>query len=146
MKLTSLVFALAAAALSLTSCASTGENAVDTPTMNVHFLEIVTPEVDATCGLLETQHGVTFSDPVPEFGNSRTAELAAGGTLSVRAPMHEQEGSVVRPYLLVEDIDAAVAAAEAAGAQVAMAPMEIPGRGRFAIYFLGGIQHGVWQN
>jgi predicted enzyme related to lactoylglutathione lyase len=51
----------------------------------------------------------------------------------------------VRPYILVGDIDAAVKAAEAAGAQMAMLPTEIPGQGRFAIYLLGGIQHGLWE-
>jgi len=53
---------------------------------------------------------------------------------------------VVRPYTLVTDIKAAVAAAEAAGAPVAMNPMEIPGEGMFAIVINGGIECGFWQN
>ncbi|MFP3940125.1 MAG: hypothetical protein ACLF0P_07455 [Thermoanaerobaculia bacterium] len=40
---------------------------------------------------------------------------------------------------------AAVNAAEAAGGEVAVPPTEIPGHGTFAIYFLGGIQHGLWE-
>lgn len=40
---------------------------------------------------------------------------------------------MVWPYLLVDVIEAAVRAAEAAGGQVAVAPAEIPGHGRFAI-------------
>ena len=52
---------------------------------------------------------------------------------------------MIRPYVLVEDIEAAVKAAEAAGGQVAMTATEIPGHGKFAIYFLGGIQHGLWE-
>jgi predicted enzyme related to lactoylglutathione lyase len=51
----------------------------------------------------------------------------------------------VRPYWLVEDIEAAVAAAEEAGAQIALPPMELPGHGRCAIYFAGGVEHGLWQ-
>jgi predicted enzyme related to lactoylglutathione lyase len=90
-------------------------------------------------------HGVTFGSTQPELGNARTAPLQSGGRIGVRAPMHPGDGPVVRPYVLVDDIDAAVKAAVAAGAEIAMTPTEIPGQGRFAIYFLGGIQHGLWQ-
>ena len=114
--------------------------------MHVRFLEIVTPEMDLTCETLAAAHGVKFSDPVPEFGNSRTAELKDGGILSVRAPMHEAENTTVRPYILTDDIHAAVKAAEDNGATIAHPPLEIPGRGTFAIYFLGGIEHGLWQD
>ena len=59
--------------------------------------------------------------------------------------MRDTEKPVVRPYLLVDDIHAAVKAAEAQGAEVAIPPMELPGQGTFAIYLLGGIDHGLWQ-
>jgi predicted enzyme related to lactoylglutathione lyase len=112
----------------------------------VQYLEIVTPDVDATCSALEEMHGVSFGAPVAGFGNARTAALEGGGMIGVRAPMRETEDPVVRPYVLVDDIEAATEAAAAAGAQIAMLPMEIPGHGKFAIYILGGIQHGLWQN
>ena len=111
----------------------------------IQYLEIVTPDVDATCDALEAMRGVSFGEPVPEFGNARTAPLENGGRIGVRAPMRETENPVVRPYLLVEDIDAAVEVARASGAEIAMTPTEIPGQGRFAIYILGGIEHGLWQ-
>jgi len=63
----------------------------------------------------------------------------------VRAPMHETEMPVVRPYWLVDDIEAALAAALKAGGEVAHPPLEIPGHGTFAIYTQGGIHHGLWQ-
>ena len=113
--------------------------------MQVHYLEIVTPDVDATCGALEKLHGVSFSAPEAELGNARTAELAGGGLIGVRAPMHEMEEPVVRPYVLVDDIKAAAEAAEAAGGEIAHPPMEIPGHGKFAIYIQGGIHHGLWE-
>ncbi|MFG0326458.1 MAG: hydroxylase [Phycisphaerales bacterium JB037] len=113
--------------------------------MQVQYLEIVTPAVAETCEALSEMHGVEFSEPIAELGNARTAELKGGGRLGVRAPMRDNEQPVVRPYLLVDDIRAAVAAAEAEGAAVAVPPMEIPGQGTFAIYFLGGIQHGLWE-
>ena len=100
----------------------------------IQYLEIVTPDVDATCDALEAMRGVSFGEPIPGFGNARTAPLENGGRIGV-----------VRPYLLVEDIEAAVDAARASGAEIAMTPTEIPGQGRFAIYILGGIQHGLWQ-
>ena len=75
--------------------------------MQIYYLEIVTQEVDATCATQEQLHGVTFGEGDPVLGNARTAALANGGMIGVRAPMHESEEPVVRPYLLVEDIDAA---------------------------------------
>ncbi|MBT8486183.1 MAG: hydroxylase [Phycisphaerales bacterium] len=113
--------------------------------MRLQYLEIVTPSVNETCDALAKMHGVTFGEPIAEFGNARTAKLKNGGRLGVRAPMRETEMPVVRPYLLVDDIEAAVKAAETAGAIVAIPPMEIPGQGTFSIYILGGIEHGLWQ-
>ncbi len=113
--------------------------------MFIQYLEVVTPDVNATCDVLEQLHGVSFGEPDVGFGNARTAALKGGGKIGVRAPMREDEQPVVRPYLLVEDIEAAVKAAQAAGAQVALPPMEIPGGGKFAIYIQGGIEHGLWK-
>jgi predicted enzyme related to lactoylglutathione lyase len=113
--------------------------------MQVHYLEVVTPDVDATCSALETLHRVKFSAPEPGLGNARTAALKDGGRIGVRAPMHETEKPVVRPYVLVNDIEAAAKAAEAAGCEIAHPPMELPGHGKFAIYIQGGIHHGLWQ-
>ncbi len=113
--------------------------------MKVHYLEIVTPSVNETCDALEKAHGVTFGEPIAELGNARTAKLKDGGRIGVRAPMRETEEPVVRPYVLVDDIEAAVKAAEAAGGEFAMPATEIPGHGKFAIYFQGGIQYGLWE-
>ena len=113
--------------------------------MQVYYLEIVTTDVDTTCAVLAAEHDVIFSDPVPGLGNARTADIAGGGRIGVRAPLSEGEQPVVRPYLLVTDIEASITAAEEAGGEFAMKTTEIPGEGIFAIYFLGGIQYGLWQ-
>ncbi len=113
--------------------------------MQVQYLEIVTPDVEATCASLQSLHGATFGPPEPLLGNGRTATLQGGGMIGVRAPMRASEEPVVRPYLLVDDVARAVATAEAGGAQIAMEPTELPGFGTFAIYLQGGIQHGLWQ-
>lgn len=113
--------------------------------VKIQYLEVVSADVDATCGTLEMLHGESFSEPVAELGNARTAPLGGGGRIGVRAPMHESEAPVVRPYVLVKDIEAAVKAVVAAGGQIAHPPLEIPGHGKFAIYLQGGIQHGLWE-
>jgi predicted enzyme related to lactoylglutathione lyase len=113
--------------------------------MQVHYLEIVTPDVDATCATYAQIHDVEFGEGRPELGNARTALLANGGMIGVRAPMRDTEDPIVRPYLLVENIEAAVAAAKKEGCEIALPPMEIPGQGMFAIYILGGNHHGLWQ-
>jgi predicted enzyme related to lactoylglutathione lyase len=59
--------------------------------------------------------------------------------------MRETEAPVVRPYWLVDDIEAAVATAVKAGGVLALPPMKIPGHGTCAIYVQGGIDHGFWQ-
>ncbi len=113
--------------------------------MQVQYLEIVTREVDAVCAAYTAVNGVEFDVPDAGLGNARTAALPGGGMVEVRAPMQEAEEPVVRPYWLVDDIEAAVAAAVGAGGKVAHPPMEIPGHGTFAIYIQGGIHHGLWQ-
>ena len=113
--------------------------------LKIHFLEIVTPSADATCEVLSQIHGADFGDPVAELGGARTAALSDGGLISVRAPMHAGEKPAVRPYVMVDDIDAAIAHAREAGAEIAIAGMPIPGRGTIAIYILGGIEHGLWE-
>ena len=115
-------------------------------TLNVHYLEIVTPAVKETCDALAKAHGVTFGEPIAELGNARTAKMKDGARMGVRAPMRQTEAPVVRPYVLVDDIETAIKAAEAAGAKFAMRATKIPGHGTFAIYVLGGIDHGLWQH
>ena len=113
--------------------------------MQVHYLEIVTKEVDAVCAAYAMAMGVQFGPPDAGLGGARTAALAGGGLVGVRAPLRETEEPVVRPYWLVDDIEAAVAAAVEAGGHLAHPPMEIPGHGTFAIYLQGGVDHGLWQ-
>jgi predicted enzyme related to lactoylglutathione lyase len=116
------------------------------PTLQVYYLEFVTPDVKGTCELLAATHGVTFGEPDPMLGHARTADLSSGGRLGVRAPMRETEAPVVRTYLRVDDIEAAVATAAEKGGQIAMGATEVPGQGRFAIYLMGGNQFGLWEN
>ena len=113
--------------------------------MRVHYLEIVTASVDAVCATYAAALGVDFSEADPGLGNARTAPMPDGGMVGVRAPMGGAEGPIVRPYWLVDDVTAAVAAAEKSGAEIAHPPLEIPGHGTFAIYIQGGVHHGLWE-
>ena len=71
--------------------------------MHIQYLEIVKTDVETACTLYSKMHGVSFSDADHNLGGARTARLANGGTLGVRAPMHDAERPVVRPYILVKD-------------------------------------------
>ncbi|QDU68051.1 hydroxylase [Engelhardtia mirabilis] len=113
--------------------------------MQVHYLEIVTTDVEGVCTRLEREHDTVLGEGDPLLGGARTAPLAGGGMVGVRAPLDGSEQAVVRPYFLVDDIEAAVAAAQAQGAEVAHPPLELPGRGSFSILIQGGLHHGLWQ-
>ncbi|MEM9938946.1 MAG: hydroxylase [Pseudomonadota bacterium] len=113
--------------------------------MQIQYLEIVTENVEETCAALEALHGVTFGEPQDGLGFARVAEMKDGGRIGVRAPLAEHDTPIVRPYMLVDDIEAAIETAEAAGAMFAMKATEVAGHGTFAIYFLGGIQYGLWE-
>ena len=113
--------------------------------LQVYYLEVVTKDVDQVCGAYSAAGGVKFGKPDAGLGGARTAPLAGGGMVGVRAPLRETEAPIVRPYWLVKDIKAALAAAQKAGGQVAVEPTEIPGHGKFAIYLQGGVDHGLWE-
>ena len=115
-------------------------------TMQLQYLEIVTPDVDALCKQYSKVHGIAFSEPNVNFGNARTAKLNGGGLIGIRGPLRDSETPVIRPYALVENLEEAVAAAADAGAEIAIQRMEIPGgHGTIAVVIQGGIECGLWQ-
>jgi uncharacterized protein len=113
--------------------------------MQIQYLEIVTKDVDAVCAAYALANAVQFSEPDAGLGDAHTAALAGGGLVGVRAPLRETEQPIIRPYWLVQDIEAAVAAVVQAGGYIVHQPMQIPGHGTFAIYIQGGNDHGLWQ-
>ena len=124
------------------------ENTKETQTetaMKIQYLEVVTPDVDALCNQYSAIHGMTFSDPDANLGGARTAKLNGGGLIGIRGPLRETEAPVIRPYVLVDDINTSVAAAADAGAEIAIPSMKIPGHGTIAIIIQGGIECGLWQ-
>ncbi len=113
--------------------------------MKVHYLEIVSHDVDAACKAYELANSVSFGEPDEVLGGARTCILSDGSIVGIRGPLRETEEPVVRPYWLVEDIEQAVTSIEAEGATIALPPMEIPGKGICAIYIIGSNDHGLWQ-
>lgn len=113
--------------------------------MHIHYLEIVTPDVDAACDLYANIHGLTFGDPDPHLGGARTATRSDGGLIGVRPPMRSDEAPTVRPYTLVDDIEVTVEAAALSDAVIALPPMPLQGHGTCAIVIQGGVEFGLWQ-
>ena len=113
--------------------------------MDLYYLEIVTPKVDALCDQYSIIHGVAFSKPNANLGGARIAKLNGGGSIAIRGPLRDTETPVIRPYTLVENLNAAVTAAADAGAKIAIPSMELPGHGTIAVVIQGGIECGLWQ-
>jgi len=138
---------LVIAALSLLSgCQTMGKPDQNGPSnMRIHYVEIVCRDVTAQCAALERVHGLSFGPAVADLGQARVAEAPDGSLIGVRAPLAEHERPIIRTYLEVEDIGAAVKEAEAAGAVVAYPPTRQGDTGTWAIYSLGDVQLGLWQ-
>lgn len=127
-------------------CHSAEEEAVKgDSTMRIHYVEIVCRDVASQCAALERVHGVSFGAPVADLGQARVAGAPDGSLIGVRAPLAEHEEPIIRTYLEVEDIAKSVREAEAAGAMIAYPPTRQGDTGMWAIYFLGDVQIGLWQ-
>lgn len=111
----------------------------------IHYLEIVTPEVEAACRLYAAAFGWRFQSPVAELGQAFVAQLPGGSLCGIRAPLHPEEMPVVRTYLRVANLEASTRLAEQSGARVLLESMELPGWGRISIVEIGGLQQGLWQ-
>jgi uncharacterized protein len=121
------------------------DNPMTVPENEIHYVEIVTPDIETTRDHYARAHGWEFEEMVPELGNAFVAQLPSGVLCGIRAPMHEQELPTLRTYIRVADLSASVATAQAQGATVLLPDMEIRGRGRIAIFLIGGIEQGIWQ-
>ena len=67
-------------------------------------------------------------DGISDYWLFRTTEQSGGGI----GRRGESVGTSVRVYIDVDDLDAAVAAAEANGGSVVTPPSPVPGQGRYA--------------
>jgi predicted enzyme related to lactoylglutathione lyase len=113
--------------------------------MAVHYLEIVSNDVETLTALYQRMHGLSFGPPDPDLGQARVAARADGTLVGIRKPLAAHEEPIVRTYLAVDDIQQAVKSAEDSGAMVAYPPTQQGQRGTFAIVIQGDVQHGLWQ-
>ena len=113
--------------------------------MAVHYLEIVSNDVDTLTGLYQRLYGLAFGRPDPELGQARVATHADGTLVGIRQPLAAHERPIMRTYLAVDDIHHAVQQAEAAGAEIAYPPTRQGQRGTFTIVIQGDVEHGLWQ-
>jgi predicted enzyme related to lactoylglutathione lyase len=91
--------------------------------MVVHYLEIVSNDVDALTELYQRTHGLSFGPPDPDLGQARIATHADGAVVGIREPLAAHEQPIMRTYFAVEDIQHAVKEAEESGATIAYPPV-----------------------
>lgn len=115
------------------------------PNVAIHYVEIVSDDMDTLAALYERVHGLSFGAPDPDLGQARVATRADGSLVGIRKPLAAHEQPIVRNYLEVEDIQQAVKKAEENGAFTAYPPTRQGQRGVFAIVIQGNVQHGLWQ-
>ena len=113
--------------------------------MTIHYLEIVSDDLDTLTALYERMCGLSFGPPDPDLGQARVAARPDGTLVGIRKPLAAHEQPTMRTYLAVEDIEQAAKAAAESGAIVAYGPTLQGQRGTFAIVIQGGVQHGLWQ-
>src|SRR5690242_13645312 len=92
--------------------------------MVVHYLEIVSNDVDTLTDLYQRMYGLSFGTPDPDLGEARVATRADGTLVGIRKPLAAHEQPIIRTYLVVEDIQQAVKKAEEHGAIVAYPPTQ----------------------
>ena len=111
----------------------------------IHYLEIVSNDVDTLCATYERVHALSFGPENPDFGHARVAVRPDGSPVGIRRPLAEHEQPTMRTYLEVVDIHKAVEEAESAGAIIAYPPTRHGELGTFAIFIQGDVEHGLWQ-
>ena len=113
--------------------------------MVVHYIEIVTNDVDGMLKLYGQSHGLSFGPADADLGHARVASRSDGTLVGVREPLASHETPTMRTYLAVDDIYEAVKCAEDVGATVAYPPTRQGSAGMFAIVIHDDVQHGLWQ-
>src|SRR5688500_14370953 len=72
--------------------------------MAVHYLEIVSNDVDALTALYERMHDLSFGPADPDLGEAHVATRPDGTLVGIRKPLAAHEQPIVRTYLAVDDI------------------------------------------
>lgn len=113
--------------------------------MAVHYVEIVSNDVDALSEVYQRMHGLSFGPPDPNLGEARVATHEDGTLVGIRMPLAAHEQPIMRTYFAVEDVQEAIKQAEESGATIAYPPTRQGTQGTFAIVIQGDVEHGLWQ-
>ena len=108
----------------------------------IDYIELNVTDLAAARAFYEGAFGWQFNDYGPDYAGIRSpdGEGEVGGLNPAREP--QPGGPLV--LLFSEDLDASVAAVEAAGGQIVEAPYPFPGGRRFHFTDTSGNQLGVW--
>jgi predicted enzyme related to lactoylglutathione lyase len=112
-------------------------------TGEISHVEIPADDVERAKRFYAAVVGWTFQDQ-PDFPDYHMFQTGpnSGGAIGTRGV---SVGSVVRPYVTVDRLEDAVAAAEANGGSVKTPPQEIPGGRWAAVTDSEGNEIGLWE-
>lgn len=104
----------------------------------IDYIELQAPDLDAARGFYQQAFGLRFTDYGPDYTGIQRADGEAGGIMRAAAP----EPPLVQ--LFSDDLDATLAAVEAAGGTIVVPPFAFPGGRRFHFSDPAGNVLGVW--
>ena len=105
--------------------------------MKIDYVEFSSPELEATQSFFAKAFGWSFVEYGPDYRDIQNAGLGSG-----------VERSELRPPLIVlkaDDLEEALAAVKAAGAEITKEIFEFPGGRRFEFKEPGGNAMAVWN-
>jgi predicted enzyme related to lactoylglutathione lyase len=102
-----------------------------------HWNELMTRDVAASKGFFETTLGWTFEGmPMPQGGTYWVAKMGGemvAGFMPLEGPQFAEVPEAWLRYIAVDDVDARLKKATAAGGKIMREPFDVPGVGRIAI-------------
>lgn len=110
------------------------------------WVDLMTTDVGGAAGFYRELFGWDAVDQGAEFGGYRMCELRGKPVAGLGPAQQEGMPPAWLTYVAVQDADVATKAVTAAGGQVFAEPMEIPARGRMAVFAdPSGAVFGVWE-
>jgi len=118
--------------------ASTAQQSGNSPHGHLIWYELMTPDAEGSKRFYDAVVGWRIGEPVEEFQGYRMIGRADGGFAGGVLPLtDEMQQHGARPtwlgYIVVDDVDAAVASIEQAGGKVLLAALDLPNVGRIAM-------------
>ncbi|WP_236794589.1 VOC family protein [Amycolatopsis sp. GM8] len=110
------------------------------------WVDLATSDVEGASRFYAELFGWEVIDQGEQYGGYRMAQLRGKAVAGIAPLPRPGMPPAWNNYVSVTDADVTTKAVTAAGGQVLMEPMEVPGTGRTAMYAdPGGAAFGVWQ-